>query len=91
MNLEASIKPISYVKTNAAEMIRQINETRNPIVITQNGEAKGVLVDPTTYQELTDALGLLKLISQSEGAAASGDVQSHVDVIVAARTRARSR
>ena len=45
MNLRTSIRPISYIKTHAAEMLKQINDTQNPIVITQNGEAKGVLLD----------------------------------------------
>lgn len=85
MNLETSIRPISYVKTNAAEMIRQINETHNPIVITQNGEAKGVLVDPKSYQEMTDALGVLKLISQSEKAIEAGATVSHAKAMNAAR------
>ena len=85
MNLETNIRPISYIKTNAADMIRQINDTRNPIVITQNGEAKGVLIDPRSYQEMIDALGIMKLLAQSEKAIETGNVQSHQKVMEAAR------
>ncbi len=90
MNLETSIRPISYIKTNAAQMIQQINETRNPIVITQNGEAKGVLLDTRSYQEMVDALGMLKLISQSERALEAGRVASHRDVMAALRNRLKT-
>ncbi len=45
MNLRSDIRPISYVKSNAAEMLRQVNDTHNPILITQNGEARAVLLD----------------------------------------------
>jgi prevent-host-death family protein len=87
MNLETNIRPISYIKTNAADVIRQINDTHNPIVITQNGEARGVLIDPKSYQEMIDALGILKLLAQSEKSIETGDVQSHQQVIAAARRR----
>ena len=85
MNLETNIRPISHVKSRAAEMMRQINETHNPIVITQNGEAKGVLIDPRSYQEMVDALGILKLISQGERAIESGEAEPHSKVISALR------
>ena len=68
-------------------MIRQINETHNPIVITQNGEARGVLVDPRSYQEMVDALGILKLISQSERSIEFDDVETHAEVVAELRER----
>lgn len=49
MNLKDDIRPISYIKTNAAEMLRRVNDTHNPIIITQNGEAKAVLLDTESY------------------------------------------
>ena len=91
MNLETSIRPISHVKSQTAEMLRQINETQNPIVITQRGEARGVLVDPRSYQEMVDALGILKLISQSERSIELDDVQPHSDLISELRNRLNSR
>ena len=87
MNLETSIRPISHVKSQAADMLRQINETHNPIVITQRGEAKGVLMDPRSYQEMVDALGILKLISQSERSIEIDDVKPHSDLMSELRSR----
>ena len=91
MNLKTNIRPISYIKTHAAEMLKQINDTQNPIVITQNGEAKGVLLDTQSYQEMVDAIGMLKLISQSEHAIESEQVISHEAAIAAARQATKPR
>ena len=66
MNFKDDIKPISYIKINAADMLKRVNETHNPIVITQNGEAKAVLLDTDSYQEMLNTISILKLISQSE-------------------------
>lgn len=66
MNLKEDIRPISYIKTNAADMLKRVNDTHNPIIITQNGEAKAVLLDTQSYQEMINSIGILKLISQSE-------------------------
>ena len=66
VNLATDIKPISYIKTNAADMMKYVTEVRNPIVITQNGEARAVLVDIKTYQETQDAFALLHLIKIAE-------------------------
>ena len=91
MDLETAIRPISQVKSQAAEMLRHVNETRNPIIITQRGEAKGVLVDPRSYQEMVDALGILKLISQSERAIERGELTPHADVMSSQRRRLDER
>ena len=80
MNLKDDIKPISYIKTNAADMLKRVNETRNPIVITQNGEAKAVLLDTESYQEMLNAIGILKLISQSEKEIEDGKIIENADV-----------
>lgn len=63
LNLARDIKPISYVKAHTAEMIKQVGEQGNPIVITQNGEAKAVLLDVDSYQKIVDAINLLKIVS----------------------------
>ena len=81
MRLETNIRPISYIKTHAAEMLQQINDTQNPIVITQNGSAKGVLLDTRTYQEMIDAIGILKLLAQGEHDFETGATVSHEDAI----------
>ena len=81
MNLRTDIRPVSFVKTNAADMLRQINETKNPIVITQNGEARGVLIDPESYQHMRDALGLMKLVERAEHDVRSGRTERHDDLV----------
>lgn len=85
MDLETGIRPISYVKTHAADMLDQINTTRKPIVITQNGQAKGVLLDTRSYQQLVDAIGILKLISHSEHDVEAGRTVPHSEAIERAR------
>lgn len=66
MKISSDIKPVSYLKSHAADILKQINETRRPVVITQNGEPKAVLQDPDSYDNMRSAIGLLKLISQGE-------------------------
>jgi prevent-host-death family protein len=66
MKVSSDIKPISYLKSHAADIVKQINETHRPIVITQNGEPKAVVQDPGSYDNMRNAIGILKLISQGE-------------------------
>jgi len=80
VNLKQDIKPISYVKTNAADMMKYVNEVRNPIVITQNGEARTILVDIESYQDMHDAFGLLKIVQLSERSIAQGDFKTSEEV-----------
>jgi prevent-host-death family protein len=76
INLKNDIKPISYIKSHAADMLRYVNETKNPLVITQNGEAKAVLVDVDSYQQTENALALLSIIKLSEKDVAMGRTYS---------------
>lgn len=62
----SDVKPITYMKTHSAELIADVNKRRSPIVITQNGEPRAVVVDIETYERTQDALMMLKLIAQSE-------------------------
>ena len=66
MKISMDIKPVTYLKSQAAEILKQVNETHRPIVITQNGEPKAVLQDPESYENMRNAIGILKLISQAE-------------------------
>jgi prevent-host-death family protein len=66
MNISKDIKPITYLKSRAADLLKQINETHRPVVITQNGEPRAVLQDPESYENMRNAIGILKLISQGE-------------------------
>lgn len=80
MNLKEYIRPISYIKTNAAQILKRVNETRNPIVIIQNGEAKAVLLDTESYQEMLSAISILKLLSQSEKEIEDGRILKNDEV-----------
>jgi len=80
MSLEKDIRPITYLKTRAAELLKQVNETRRPVIITQSGEPKAVLQDPQSYESMRNALGLLKLISQGEEEIRKDLVRSQDDV-----------
>lgn len=75
MKLSKDIKPISYLKQNTAEAIRYVHEQQSPIVITQNGEAKAVLIDIAKYEQDQESFALLKMIAQSKAAYSSGDYQ----------------
>lgn len=61
-----NIKPISYIKANAAKVLDSVNESRTPYIVTQNGEARGVILDVDSYQKMQDAFALLRLMQISE-------------------------
>ncbi|MBC8554686.1 MAG: type II toxin-antitoxin system Phd/YefM family antitoxin [Candidatus Brocadiales bacterium] len=66
MNISSDIKPVSYLKSKSADLLKQINETHRPVIITQNGKPKAVIQDPKSYEDMRNAIGMLKLISQGE-------------------------
>ena len=80
MNITSDIKPVTYLKSKAADLLNQINETHRPVIITQNGEPRAVLQDPESYENMRNAIGLLKLISQGEIDVHNDRVNSHEDV-----------
>jgi prevent-host-death family protein len=75
MGIETRIKPISYLKSHSAELIRELGEGGPPLVITQNGEAKAVLQDVASYAATQELLALLKLLSMARDDMAAGRVQ----------------
>jgi prevent-host-death family protein len=80
MNITSDIKPVTYLKSRAADLLNQINETHRPVIITQNGEPRAVLQDPESYENMRNAIGLLKLISQGENDVRKGRVTSQEKV-----------
>lgn len=80
MNISSDIKPISFLKSHAADILKHVNDTHRPVVITQNGEPRAVLQDPESYDNMRKAIGLLKLISQGEENIKKGETkaQEHV-------------
>jgi len=74
MRYSTQIKPISYVKAHAAELLDRITEEREPIIITQNGEARAVLVDVVSYEEtMHETLTLLKILAYADKEIEAGD------------------
>ena len=63
MKLSENIRPISYLKANAAEIIKQMGEQHEPLVITQNGEAKAVLQDVQSFEQTQETLAMLKILA----------------------------
>ena len=80
MNISSDIKPVSFLKSHAADILKQINDTHRPIVITQNGVPRGVLQDPESYDNMRKAIGLLKLISQGEEDIKQGNTKTQSKV-----------
>jgi prevent-host-death family protein len=80
MNISRDIKPVTYLKSRAADLLKQINRTHRPVVITQNGEPKAVLQDPKSYENMRNAIGILKLISQGEKDIKDGNSKSQEEV-----------
>lgn len=65
MKTSEAVKPISYLKAHASEIIRDIINTNKTLVITQNGEAKAILQDIKKYEQIQDSLALLKILALS--------------------------
>ncbi|HYT31674.1 MAG TPA: type II toxin-antitoxin system Phd/YefM family antitoxin [Thermoanaerobaculia bacterium] len=91
MRVRRDIEPVTALKTGAARLLRTVNETRRPVVITQSGKPKGVLLDFESYEELREATLLLKLIAQGEADVRAGRTASQDEVFAAARARLFSR
>ena len=77
IDLVQNIKPISYVKAHTTEVVKNVGETKSPIVITQNGEAKAVIIDIDSYKRTLNAINLAKLLSFSEIDLKNGNVVTH--------------
>lgn len=81
MRYSTQIRPISYLKANAAEVLQEIAEQRKPLVITQNGEAKAVLQDVASYEETQETLALLKILALGNQQVARGRVKPVAEVV----------
>ena len=87
MKLSVQIKPISYLKAHAAEIVRNLGEQREPLIITQNGEAKVVLQDIETYEQTQETMALLKILALGTRQIEEGKVQPAGEVIRRLRER----
>ncbi|MFM8356758.1 MAG: type II toxin-antitoxin system Phd/YefM family antitoxin [Gammaproteobacteria bacterium] len=91
MRYSLQVKPISYLKANAAEILATLGEQREPMVITQNGEAKAVLQDVASYEATQEALALLKVLALGQQDVVSGKVKTLSEVVARLKVkRARS-
>lgn len=81
MRYSTQIKPISYLKANAAEVLDELNQLRKPLIITQNGEAKAVLQDVASYEQTQETMALLKILALGNQQIAEGKVKPVADVV----------
>jgi prevent-host-death family protein len=91
MKLSGQIKPISYLKAHAAEIVRTMSEEKAPLVITQNGEAKVVLQDIESYEQTQETLALLKILALGSRQIEEGKVEPAADVFRRLREQRRNR
>jgi prevent-host-death family protein len=87
MRIEHDVRPVTYMKTKAAELLRSVAESRRPVVITQSGEPRGVLMDFASYEELRQATLLLRLVAQGEADVREGRTESQERVFKSLRAR----
>lgn len=80
MKYSTQVKPISYLKSHAAEIVTTLTETREPLLITQNGEAKLVVMDVKSFEEQEQAMALLQLLAHGRREIEEGRVSPAADV-----------
>ena len=91
MKNPSRIRPISYVKANAAELIRELAQNREPLVITQNGVATAVMQDVATYEQTQETLALLKILALGNRQIAEGRVVPAAQAFRSLRARKARR
>ena len=87
MKLSRQIKPISYLKAHAAEIVRTLGVRQEPLIITQNGEAKVVIQDIDSYENMQETVALLKVLALGNRKIEAGEVQGATDAIARLRER----
>lgn len=75
MKLSKAVKPVSYIKSHASEVMRDLEETGEAIVITLNGEAKAVMQDIRQYEKTQESLAMLKILALGKKEAEEGEAQ----------------
>jgi prevent-host-death family protein len=91
MRIEHDIKPVTYMKTKAAQLLRAVDESRRPVIITQSGEPRGVLIDFATYEELRRATLLMRILAEGEADVRAGRTTSGDRVFKSLRARLRRK
>lgn len=91
MKLSQAVKPISYLKAHASEVIRDVSENQRTLFITHNGEARVVLQDIEVYEQTQETLALLKMLAQSKKSQQEGRIVPLDDAFASVLKRARPR
>jgi prevent-host-death family protein len=91
MRFSSQIKPISYLKAHAAEIVRNLGTQREPLIITQNGEAKVVMQDIETYEQTQETMALLKILALGNQQIEEGKVELAAEVVKRLRERQGNR
>ena len=91
MRYSTQVKPISYLKAHAAEILSSLGEQREPLLITQNGEAKAVLVDVASYEATQETLALLKVLALGQQEWAAGKVKPIAEVVARLKAKKDAR
>jgi len=81
MSLSGQIKPISYLKANAADIVRNLEKRGEPLIITQNGEAKVVVQGIREYEQTQETMALLKILALGQRQIEEGKLRPAADVI----------
>ncbi len=89
MLLSESVKPISYIKAHASEVLEEVGKTRNPVIVTQNGHAKAIIQDLRSYEEMQETLAMLKVVAAGEKAVEEGRVKTLDAAFTEIRKRVR--
>ena len=90
MKLSSQIRPISYLKAHAAEIVRTLGDRREPLIITQNGEAKVVIQDIDSYEETQETVALLKILALGGRQVETDRVQPVAEVVARLRQRTQT-
>ena len=89
MKLSNNIKPISYLKAHAADIIRNIGSHREPLIITQNGEAKAIVQDIESYEKEQETMAMLKILALGNQQIDKGEVIQAADALNRIREKKR--
>lgn len=77
----SNIQPISYLKTNTSDVVKQVQETHDVVAITVNGRVQAIVQDPVSFQQTQDQIAMLRLLALGRKQIEEGKVIAHEDVL----------
>ena len=90
MRLSSRIKPISYLRAHASEIVRDIGGEKEPIIITQNGTARAIIQDIETYEQTLETMALLRILALGNKEIDEGKIEAADDVIARLREKQKT-